>query len=653
MKKLFAILLVLVMVLSLTPFTVLADGEFASFIPAENATFESGTNTWDTFSGGVLSVVDNPDGEGKVLKYSDIPSDKSWATCRLDIREYVQSNIDSETTIYGAIKVYTEEDMGKCDIRIRTNTAAGFSLCNAGGQPFCSIGKISTLAGKWNTVTFEFQVTDEDIQSQEPWYFCFDGISRHISVMYIDDVYISDEMPEIEEEENVAIPEKTAATRFDETVVGAIRWDAFTESTPLGNDPASQVARVLSPKKYHGQAPFFSNLESNGTISFPKYTMETWEAEAKYAVDAGLDYFAYLWYETTDPMSQPRKTHLQSSKKDTIKMSAILGSAIPTPRSMLELYEAMKDPCFLKVNGRPVLFLYGMGGWTAEKVKQIRQEAANAGVEKSLYIVGMSEKTDQLSFVSNVKKDIDAVSWYATGASAKNQPYKVLAEECEVDMKTMAKLCIANNVDLIPTFTAGRDSRARIETGVSWVDGNPNATNDADKPYAGRYALEPSMSDLQQHVENVLQFTATSQACKTNIVCSYAWNEHEEGGWLCPTLAVDENNDVIRNADGTIKANTERLDAVKAAILKASSEPIGTPYPTQDPQNPTATNAPGADNNADANNGAPGVTTAPDGTDVDGDDKGGFNALYVIIPVAIVVVLGAVAVVIIIKKKKA
>jgi hypothetical protein len=39
-------------------------------------------------------------------------------------------------------------------------------------------------------------------------------------------------------------------------------------------------------------------------------------------------------------------------------------------------------------------------------------------------------------------------------------------------------------------------------------------------------------------------------------VLVYAWNEHDEGGWLCPTL----------NPDGT--ANTERLLAL-ATVLKS------------------------------------------------------------------------------------
>ena len=50
------------------------------------------------------------------------------------------------------------------------------------------------------------------------------------------------------------------------------------------------------------------------------------------------------------------------------------------------------------------------------------------------------------------------------------------------------------------------------------------------------------------------------------MICSYGWNEHEEGGWLCPTLAVDENNNVIRDEFGDIVPDTTRLDILKKVL---------------------------------------------------------------------------------------
>jgi nucleoside-diphosphate-sugar epimerase len=53
---------------------------------------------------------------------------------------------------------------------------------------------------------------------------------------------------------------------------------------------------------------------------------------------------------------------------------------------------------------------------------------------------------------------------------------------------------------------------------------------------------------------------------RPNLICSYGWNEHEEGGWLCPTLSVDENNNVIYDESGKIVADTTRIDILASAF---------------------------------------------------------------------------------------
>lgn len=51
-----------------------------------------------------------------------------------------------------------------------------------------------------------------------------------------------------------------------------------------------------------------------------------------------------------------------------------------------------------------------------------------------------------------------------------------------------------------------------------------------------------------------------------NTLIIYAWNEHDEGGWICPTLAVDENGNQLYNEDGSKKLNESRIQAVERAI---------------------------------------------------------------------------------------
>ncbi len=354
-------------------------------------------------------------------------------------------------------------------------------------------------------------------------------------------------------------------SKQNKRLVGTIRWDAFSKSTPEGIKPCDQVARVLSYKEYHNQAPFFSLVDGE-KVSFPEYTMEIWEKEADFAIKGGIDYFAYLWYETTDDMSQPRKMHLLSPNKDKILMCGIL-ERVRKEETMQELYDAMKQSCYLRLDNRPVIFLYGVDRWSADAVEKVCVGAEKAGIKEPLYIVGMSMETKPFPFMLNLSKGIDAISWYSVGATEKDMPYKKLAASCEEVMIKAGELCRKNNIDIIPAFTAGRDTRARIRTGVSWCAGDPNATADKDKPYANRYALPPTDKELEEHIDFTVDFVEKNRdITRSYMICSYGWNEHEEGGWLCPTLMVDENNIVVRDENGNILPDTKRLEILKKVV---------------------------------------------------------------------------------------
>ncbi len=348
-------------------------------------------------------------------------------------------------------------------------------------------------------------------------------------------------------------------------LVGTIRWDAFVKSVPDGKLPADCVARVLSYKEYHNQAPFFSLVDGE-KVSFPEYTLEIWEKEADFAIKGGLDYFAYLWYETFDDMSQPRKTHLKSPNKDKILMCGIL-ERLRQEETMNELFDAMKDSCYLRLDNRPVVFLYGLDRWTTNAVERLCEMAEDAGIKEPLYIVGMSNEKSHLSFMTNVVKGIDAISWYAVGATKKDMTFEELKDDCEDLMIKAGNLCYGNNIDIIPSFTTGRDTRARIRTGVFWCAGDPNATEDRLKPYGNKYALPPTNEELKEHIKTTVKYVDDNRdRTRPYLICSYGWNEHEEGGWLCPTLAVDENNNVIRDEFGDIVPDTTRLDILKKVL---------------------------------------------------------------------------------------
>ncbi len=628
-------------------------------VSAKDATFESGeAPTWKAFSGGNLLVVANPDGEGRVLAYKNCPipseteNNNTWASPALDIKPYIQANITESGKIYVAFDVYCAGgNDGNIPLVIRASSTDVLSLADAKGSTYVSIGKADFVVDEWVRLNAEFELEDEDLTVEGgAWNLCFDNTHRvaDTGVVFIDNLYIG-ATPEGEDSpsnkgqiKNNPIPEKTPITRSKKTLVGTIRWDAFTKSTANGSDPASQVARVLSPAKYHNQAPFFSIVNEDNTIAFPEYTVATWEYEMEYAVKGGLDYFAYLWYESNDAMSQPRKAHLKSAVKDKIKMAGILES-LRGKKTMDELFAAMKDSCYLTLDGRPVVYLYEVGAWSNDDIIKLRQMAANAGIDKALYIIAMNIR-NETSLSENMQKDFDAFSWYGTSANKSGESFESLSARCEELMVKVGGWALALGKDIIPSFTVGADTRARVETGVTWVDGDPNATEDKDKPYGNRWSYQPTPDELEKHFTNVYNYVQENpEQTKANLILSYGWNEHEEGGWLCPTLLCDETGNPIKDENGNNIANDERLRAINKALVTLRGD---KPY---DGENTIIENTDKDDESIS--------TPAPETDEQikienqeNKESEKEFNILFVIIP-AVVVILGAV-VAIIIKKKK-
>ena len=84
--------------------------------------------------------------------------------------------------------------------------------------------------------------------------------------------------------------------REEKTTIGAIRWDAWYGHNDSPEDTCPQVENTLSPAKYHFRAPFYGYVNGEGKIRFPEYTQEIFDREAEYAMQAGIDYFSYVWY---------------------------------------------------------------------------------------------------------------------------------------------------------------------------------------------------------------------------------------------------------------------------------------------------------------------------------------------------------------------
>ena len=66
--------------------------------------------------------------------------------------------------------------------------------------------------------------------------------------------------------------------------------------------------------------------------------------------------------------------------------------------------------------------------------------------------------------------------------------------------------------------------------------------------------LVATAGEIARHLARAIEFVrANPKVCQARTVIAYAWNEHDEGGWLCPTWT----------AQGP---DTSRLDAIRRIL---------------------------------------------------------------------------------------
>jgi len=87
--------------------------------------------------------------------------------------------------------------------------------------------------------------------------------------------------------------------------------------------------------------------------------------------------------------------------------------------------------------------------------------------------------------------------------------------------KTLAK-------KVVPHITTGWDTRPIHDHPLSWY-----TIVSADD-----YVVSATPSDISNHIQDAINWIKFNPTlAEANTILIYAWNEHVEGGWICPTLS--------------------------------------------------------------------------------------------------------------------
>ena len=341
--------------------------------------------------------------------------------------------------------------------------------------------------------------------------------------------------------------------REDEFTFGAIRWDCwYNTGVSAGN--VMQVEKTLSPSEYHFRAPFFANIEEDGSVKMPRPAQEIFDQEMLYAKEAGINYFAYLWYD--GEMSAARKLHPTSKYKDDVKMVMMLSStSFNKTVARNEIIEHFQQSYYFTVfDGRPLMYYYLNSGnknselQAAQKeIKYYRAKCEELGIPAP-YAVIMNVSGQEATKVYG-----DAFSRYSVGGTS-DKTFNEFITGVQNNWLGYNKA----QVQYVPNLTFGWHAQPRYKNPVQWMKVEENSW----VPY-------PTDEEMYNHISYALSYMDHPNVqlkTKLNTVIFYAWNEHDEGSWICPTLAVDKDGNQLYNEDGSKKINDSRVKILKQAI---------------------------------------------------------------------------------------
>ena len=309
--------------------------------------------------------------------------------------------------------------------------------------------------------------------------------------------------------------EGTQATRSKRPLVGAIRWDGWA----IDGDVGKGAEKVLGLAKHQYRAPFFVSEAGADSIRFKPYSQDIMDMEIDYAVHAGIDYWAFCWYPPGCGLEVARNLFLSSKKQLRPKWCVILGTmTFDMGRDAPWLAAEFAKPGYQKVlDGRPLVYVFTpMPSADLSTLRELSLKSCG----KNPYVAMMGWTAASAAQACEAV-GADAITRYAGGEWGSWEDYAKVTE-------------------LIPNVGIGWDPTPFRDTPMPWYP--PVA-----KDFVGSTATPKQIVAGMEAAFGWIRANPTKVPANTLLI--YAWNEHAEGGWLCPTFTPQG-------------PNTEKIDAL-------------------------------------------------------------------------------------------
>jgi len=347
---------------------------------------------------------------------------------------------------------------------------------------------------------------------------------------------------------------------------GAIRWDAW-----YGRGGVTQAVEMsLGQPKYHYRLPWFAKLLGEDRVHIDGDSDEIMAREIGYASQAGLNYWAFLHYwDDSRELGIGLSRYLAAKEKRGVRYCLLeeggrldkLGTSV-----WPKIIEHFKSPDYQTVlGGRPLLYVFEKTNVLGrEQWREFKRKTVEAGVMAPyLVLMGWDAAQDAKDMA---ELGFDAISAYARGgAYSMEQPS--YAEQGRLLKSSLWDRWEKQRTPCVTLASAGWDTRPRNERPPSWIRSLvPQPAHDPT-PFSEQKPLIDSVTatpeQLTSHFLDAIQWTERHRDLNVaNTIIVYAWNEHDEGGWLQPTLG----------ADGF--PNEERIRALGEILRTRSVQPL-------------------------------------------------------------------------------
>jgi len=361
------------------------------------------------------------------------------------------------------------------------------------------------------------------------------------------------------------------STRF-----GAIRWDAFYNSTPCvgaaaAADAGCVTARVLQPERWAGRRPWYTATTPGGNITFDGCAPAVIAEEIRAAAAAGLDHWVFDVYPEELPLSCALLAYLNATAAAPaaapLRFALLLqaswaaaGGAAAWPAKAALYARHFADARYATVLGsRPLVHLFSLGeddwgpgsGWRAwaAALGALRSAALAAGRGAPYFVLQTWHAGDGAAAAAAINA---AAAAAAAGARAPPPPplvaalssYAVLgATEAGTPWPTFAAgmrawwgELAATGMQVVPVVAAGWDPRPRVDTPPPWAPHQDPA-----------FVEMPTPAQLGAAVADALAWQAANAASNVaNVGLLSAWNEYDEGHWIAPTLGAFGGDERLR-----------------------------------------------------------------------------------------------------------